>query len=155
MEQSAPKPIFLIYCYICSFLLVLLLTTNNKALAASPPIPSSSSSSSLVCKVGTNDNNSMAAECQVEAEESLLEMLITTGTDDDDDDDEVRDHGMRRRFAQERETQRYITPGALKKDKPVCNGGTSGEAYSSSCLPPPSNPHTRGCFKYYRCRSDS
>ncbi|CAN0911288.1 Protein RALF-like 32 [Linum grandiflorum] len=63
----------------------------------------------------------------------------------------------KRRYVQEgvRATNKYITPGALKKDQPVCNGGSSGQSYSSSCLPPPSNPHTRGCSRYYRCRSDS
>ncbi|OIW11204.1 hypothetical protein TanjilG_28295 [Lupinus angustifolius] len=55
------------------------------------------------------------------------------------------------------EEKRYISNGALKRDKPVCNGGGSGEAYSKTggCLPPPSNPQSRGCFKYYRCRGDS
>ncbi|WJX47137.1 hypothetical protein P8452_33862 [Trifolium repens] len=52
---------------------------------------------------------------------------------------------------------RYISEGALKRDKPVCNGGAGGEAYSKSegCIPPPSHPYNRGCSKYYRCRSDS
>ncbi|KAJ7957263.1 Rapid ALkalinization Factor [Quillaja saponaria] len=55
------------------------------------------------------------------------------------------------------EQKRYISPGALKRDQPVCRGGASGEAYSKAggCLPPQSNPATRGCSKYYRCRSDS
>ncbi|KAI6694755.1 hypothetical protein NL676_022465 [Syzygium grande] len=55
------------------------------------------------------------------------------------------------------EQKKYISPGALKRDQPVCNGGGSGNAYSKSgdCLPPPSNPETRGCSKYYQCRSDS
>ncbi|KAJ9187076.1 hypothetical protein P3X46_002572 [Hevea brasiliensis] len=53
------------------------------------------------------------------------------------------------------EQKKYISPGALKRDEPVCNGGASGQSYSSSCLPPSSNPETRGCSKYYRCRSDS
>ncbi|KAF9666152.1 hypothetical protein SADUNF_Sadunf16G0199100 [Salix dunnii] len=52
------------------------------------------------------------------------------------------------------ETKKYISPGTLKPDQPVCNGGASGQSYSSSCLPPPSNPPSRGCSKYYRCRSD-
>ncbi|KAL4290174.1 hypothetical protein GQ457_14G012620 [Hibiscus cannabinus] len=55
------------------------------------------------------------------------------------------------------EEKRYISPGALKRDQPVCRGGSSGEAYSKTggCLPEPSNPYDRGCSKYYRCRSDS
>ncbi|XP_048131236.1 protein RALF-like 32 [Rhodamnia argentea] len=55
------------------------------------------------------------------------------------------------------EQKKYISPGALKRDQPVCKGGGSGDAYSKSgdCLPSPSNPETRGCAKYYRCRSDS
>ncbi|XP_058181015.1 protein RALF-like 32 [Rhododendron vialii] len=52
---------------------------------------------------------------------------------------------------------KYISPGALKRDEPVCRGGASGEAYSKTggCLPPQSNPYNRGCSKYYRCRSDA
>ncbi|TYH49838.1 hypothetical protein ES332_D10G163000v1 [Gossypium tomentosum] len=55
------------------------------------------------------------------------------------------------------EQKRYISPGALKRDQPVCRGGAGGEAYSKSggCLPEPSNHYNRGCSKYYRCRSDS
>ncbi|WCJ27619.1 ralf-like 32 [Euphorbia peplus] len=55
----------------------------------------------------------------------------------------------------EEQNKKYISPGALKRDQPVCNQGSSGQSYSSTCLPPPSNPHTRGCSKYYHCRSDS
>lgn len=57
-----------------------------------------------------------------------------------------------RRFLEEK----YISKGALERDKPVCDSGARGEAYSKSegCLPPPSNPPSRGCSKYYRCRSD-
>ena len=53
--------------------------------------------------------------------------------------------------------QKVISYGALNKNQPVCNGGGRGEAYSKNggCLPPPSNPQTRGCSKYYRCRSGS
>ncbi|KAI4302703.1 hypothetical protein MLD38_038421 [Melastoma candidum] len=55
------------------------------------------------------------------------------------------------------EEKRYISPGALRKDQPVCGDGSSGEAYgrAGGCIPPPSHPYTRGCSKYYRCRSDS
>lgn len=60
-----------------------------------------------------------------------------------------------RRFLEER--KKYITPGALKPDQPVCSGGGRGDAYSKSggCLPPKSNSGTRGCPAYYRCRSGS
>ncbi|KAG6742710.1 hypothetical protein POTOM_053633 [Populus tomentosa] len=58
-----------------------------------------------------------------------------------------------KRFLEEK--RKYISPGALKPNRPVCNGGASGQSYSSSCLPPPSNPPSRGCSKYYRCRSDN
>ncbi|XP_010527452.1 PREDICTED: protein RALF-like 32 [Tarenaya hassleriana] len=58
------------------------------------------------------------------------------------------------------EEQRTISYGALKRNQPACGGdgaggGQRGDSYSGSCLPPPSNPHSRGCSKYYRCRSDS
>ncbi|KAJ1407302.1 Rapid ALkalinization Factor [Sesbania bispinosa] len=70
------------------------------------------------------------------------------------DDELLMESEISRRFL---EQKRYISDGALKRDKPVCNGGASGEAYSKSggCLPPPSNTYNRGCSKYYRCRSDS
>ncbi|KAK7294769.1 hypothetical protein RJT34_17665 [Clitoria ternatea] len=71
-----------------------------------------------------------------------------------DEDEMLMESEISRRFLEQRT---YISNGALKRDKPVCNGGGSGEAYSKTggCLPPPSNPHSRGCSKYYRCRSDS
>ncbi|CAL5413901.1 unnamed protein product [Camellia sinensis] len=51
------------------------------------------------------------------------------------------------------ETTKYITLGALKPNLPVCGGdGERGAPYSRSCLPPPSNPESRGCSQYYRCR---
>ncbi|XP_061992200.1 protein RALF-like 32 [Rosa rugosa] len=78
--------------------------------------------------------NGSVAECETESE-----LLM--------------DSEISRRFL----AQKYISPGALRKDLPVCNGGASGEAYSKTggCLPPPANPYNRGCSKYYRCRSDS
>ncbi|KAK8489754.1 hypothetical protein V6N12_033973 [Hibiscus sabdariffa] len=39
-----------------------------------------------------------------------------------------------RRFLEEK---RYISPGALKRDQPVCRGGSSGEAYSKNWWLPP------------------
>ncbi|XP_054820556.1 protein RALF-like 32 [Prosopis cineraria] len=51
------------------------------------------------------------------------------------------------------EKTKYISTGALRKNRPVCKGGGSGK--SGECLPPPSNPYTRGCSKEHRCRSDS
>ncbi|XVF28998.1 hypothetical protein REPUB_Repub15cG0081900 [Reevesia pubescens] len=79
--------------------------------------------------------NGSVGECN-EANEMLMESDIS------------------RRFL---EQKKYISPGALKRDQPVCNGGSSGEAYSKTggCLPQPSNPYNRGCSKYYRCRSGS
>ncbi|KAE9585462.1 hypothetical protein Lal_00017865 [Lupinus albus] len=72
------------------------------------------------------------------------------------EDELVMESEISRRFLVQEE-KRYISNGALKRDKPVCNGGGSGEAYTKTggCLPPPSNPQSRGCFKYYRCRGDS
>ncbi|XP_059630051.1 protein RALF-like 32 [Cornus florida] len=78
--------------------------------------------------------NSSIAECNEEEYETLMESEIS------------------RRFLADK---KYISPGALKPDQPVCNGGAKGESYSKSCLPPPSNPRTRGCPKYYHCRDDS
>ncbi|GMH20268.1 hypothetical protein Nepgr_022109 [Nepenthes gracilis] len=51
------------------------------------------------------------------------------------------------------EETRYITYGALKPNEPACNSGTRGGPYAD-CLPPPSNPQTRPCSKYYRCQRD-
>ncbi|XP_028121130.1 cold-responsive protein kinase 1-like [Camellia sinensis] len=66
----------------------------------------------------------------------------------------VMESAVSRRFM---ETKKYTSPGALKRDQSVCNGGGSGEAYSKTrgCLPPQSNPYDRGCSRYYRCRGDS
>lgn len=44
---------------------------------------------------------------------------------------------------------------ALRRNQPACDGGNRGESYSNRCLPPPSNPYSRGCSKHYRCRGDS
>ncbi|XP_035539746.1 protein RALF-like 32 [Juglans regia] len=59
-----------------------------------------------------------------------------------------------RRFLAE---QKRISYGVLNPNQPVCNGGGRGQAYSQNggCLPPPSNPPSRGCSKYYRCRTGS
>uniref|UniRef100_A0A2P2NM63 Protein RALF-like 32 n=1 Tax=Rhizophora mucronata TaxID=61149 RepID=A0A2P2NM63_RHIMU len=57
-----------------------------------------------------------------------------------------------RRFLEHR---KYISPGVLHRDQPVCSGGKRGQSYSSGCLPPKSNPGGRGCSRIYRCRSDS
>lgn len=51
------------------------------------------------------------------------------------------------------EKKKFITPGVLKRDQAVCNGGSRGQSYSTSCLPAPSNSYNRGCSKIYRCRS--
>lgn len=53
--------------------------------------------------------------------------------------------------------KKYISPGALKPDQPVCNGGAAGQPYSrgSGCLPEPSNTYHRGCSRYYKCRDDA
>ncbi|KAG5029435.1 hypothetical protein AAZX31_05G140600 [Glycine max] len=71
------------------------------------------------------------------------------------EDELLMESEISRRFLEQKRS--YISNGALQRDKPVCNGGGSGEAYSKTggCLPPPSNPQNRGCSKYYRCRSDS
>ncbi|KAL3567733.1 hypothetical protein D5086_030384 [Populus alba] len=82
----------------------------------------------------TNECNGSIAECSEE-----YEFLMPSD--------------ISKRFLEEK--RKYISPGALKPNRPVCNGGASGQSYSSSCLPPPSNPPSRGCSKYYRCRSDN
>lgn len=64
----------------------------------------------------------------------------------------LMDSEINRRFLY---AQRYISPGVLRRDEPVCSGGARGQSYSNDCLPPPSNSYNRGCSKIYRCRSDS
>ncbi|XP_006284718.2 protein RALF-like 32 [Capsella rubella] len=54
----------------------------------------------------------------------------------------------------EEQTQK-LSYGALRRNQPACDGGKRGESYSTQCLPPPSNPYSRGCSKHYRCRHDS
>ncbi|XAR48815.1 hypothetical protein NMG60_11031770 [Bertholletia excelsa] len=52
--------------------------------------------------------------------------------------------------------KRDISYDALKQDQPACGEAGKGQAYSRSCLPPPSNPDQgRPCSKYYRCRGGS
>ncbi|CAA3007365.1 Hypothetical predicted protein [Olea europaea subsp. europaea] len=55
------------------------------------------------------------------------------------------------------EDKKFISPGALKRDQPVCEGGAGGKPYTGSdgCVPAPSNTHHRGCEQYYRCRDNS
>ncbi|EXB73698.1 hypothetical protein L484_026861 [Morus notabilis] len=92
------------------------------------------SSASLIKGYTYTPCNGSIADCDVEGE-MLMESEIS-----------------RRVLAQ----RKYITPGALKPDQPVCKGA-KGEAYSKAgdCLPEQSNPPDRGCQKYYRCRSSS
>ncbi|CAI9776998.1 unnamed protein product [Fraxinus pennsylvanica] len=54
------------------------------------------------------------------------------------------------------EAKKYISPGALKRDQPVCNGGARGKPYTGGggCVPAPSNNYSRGCQQYYRCRPE-
>ncbi|XP_022138047.1 protein RALF-like 32 [Momordica charantia] len=79
--------------------------------------------------------NGSIAECNTE-KEMLMESEIS------------------RRFLEQQ--KKYISIGALKKDRPACDGSGRGQPYtkSGSCVPPPSNPYDRGCSKIYRCRSD-
>ncbi|KAI9196134.1 hypothetical protein LWI28_021297 [Acer negundo] len=51
-----------------------------------------------------------------------------------------------------REAPKFISPGALKNNLPVCGAGARGDPYSKSCLSSPVNRYQRGCSKYYRCR---
>ncbi|XP_010326858.1 protein RALF-like 32 [Solanum lycopersicum] len=88
----------------------------------------------ITCVNTQSQCNDTIAKCNDEDMEFLMESEIS------------------KRFLAER--KKYISPGALKRDQPVCNGGGSGQPYSRSCLPPPSNPYNRGCSKYYRCRGD-
>nr|AAM66043.1 unknown [Arabidopsis thaliana] len=48
-----------------------------------------------------------------------------------------------------------LSYGALRRNQPACDGGKRGESYSTQCLPPPSNPYSRGCSKHYRFGRDS
>ncbi|KAG6726078.1 hypothetical protein I3842_02G063100 [Carya illinoinensis] len=81
--------------------------------------------------------NGSIAKCNGEEDHELLMELETT-----------------RRFLAE---QKRISYGVLNPNHPVCNGGGRGQAYSKSggYLPPRSNPPSRGCSKYYRCRPGS
>ncbi|KAL5542777.1 hypothetical protein UlMin_010487 [Ulmus minor] len=70
----------------------------------------------------------------------------------DEESEMMMESDISRRILQ---NKKYISPGTLKRDQPVCGGGERGEAYSKTggCLPPSSNPEQPGCEKYYRCRS--
>ncbi|KAL7251125.1 hypothetical protein ACSBR1_013037 [Camellia fascicularis] len=100
----------------------------------------------LLCLLCLDVSVSMTSDAIVQCNGSIAECNV--------DLEMVMESEVSRRFL---ETKKYISPGALKRNQPVCNGGASGEAYSktSGCLPPQSNPYSRGCSKYYRCRGDS
>ncbi|KAG2726402.1 hypothetical protein I3760_01G110800 [Carya illinoinensis] len=68
-----------------------------------------------------------------------------------EDSEQMMESDISRRFLQQ---QKSISYGALRPNQPACGGGARGQSYSSNrgCLPPPSNPPTRGCSAYYRCR---
>ncbi|KAJ9183228.1 hypothetical protein P3X46_007116 [Hevea brasiliensis] len=89
---------------------------------------------SYLCKnkvsASSSCNGSIIGECNEEYE-LLMESEIS------------------RRFL---EQEKSISYKALDRDKQACSGD-KGQSYSSSCLPPPSNPPSRGCSKRYRCRS--
>ncbi|KAI8010611.1 Protein RALF-like 32 [Camellia lanceoleosa] len=100
----------------------------------------------LLCLLCLDVSLSMTSDAIVQCNRSIAECNV--------DLEMVMESEVSRRFL---ETKKYISPGALKRNQPVCNGGANGEAYSktSGCLPPQSNPYSRGCSKYYRCRGDS
>ncbi|VFQ72957.1 unnamed protein product [Cuscuta campestris] len=76
--------------------------------------------------------NGSIAECNIVDTELLLESEVS------------------RRFLEE---MKHITPGALKRDEPVCYSGGPGKPYTRSCVPEPSHHYyDRGCSSYYRCR---
>ncbi|KAL9688516.1 hypothetical protein QQ045_032938 [Rhodiola kirilowii] len=89
------------------------------------------------------------------ASSSSLSLAMCNGSIAECDHSEgvfLMESDVSRRFLEEQ--KRYISYGALNRDQPVCGGGSRGQPYSSktSCLPPSSNPQTRGCSKVYRCR---
>lgn len=88
----------------------------------------------LVQAFSMSSCNGSIAECDSE-KEMLMESEIS-----------------RRFLAQQK---KYIAIGALRKDRPACDG-SSGRPYtkSGSCASSPANPYNRGCSKTYRCRSD-
>ncbi|KAK2642271.1 hypothetical protein Ddye_024034 [Dipteronia dyeriana] len=51
-----------------------------------------------------------------------------------------------------RAAPKFISPGALKNNLPVCGTGARGDPYSKSCVSSSVNHYQRGCPKYYRCR---
>uniref|UniRef100_A0A1J3D3C9 Protein RALF-like 32 n=1 Tax=Noccaea caerulescens TaxID=107243 RepID=A0A1J3D3C9_NOCCA len=53
------------------------------------------------------------------------------------------------------EQHRRLSYGTLRRNQPACDGGNPGESYTNKCLPPPSNPYSRGCSKHYRCARDT
>ncbi|KAB1213560.1 Protein RALF-like 32 [Morella rubra] len=74
--------------------------------------------------------------------------------DCNEENEQSMESEISRRFLAQQKTISYRV---LNRNQPVCSGGAAGESYSKNggCLPPPSNPPTRGCPKYYRCRSGS
>ncbi|KAL0421237.1 UNVERIFIED_CONTAM: protein RALF-like 32 [Sesamum latifolium] len=127
--ETNPTNFFLPHAFFLLLITLAYLINNTAAAALNDSAAAGPSSSSSSSCVGS------IAECNQE-----LEMLMESE--------------ISRRIL---EQKKYISPGALKRDQPVCNGGEAGEPYSrgSGCLPDPSNTYNRGCSRYYRCRSDA
>ncbi|OVA05697.1 Rapid ALkalinization Factor [Macleaya cordata] len=67
-----------------------------------------------------------------------------------EEEEALMDSEISRRFLAEGGKPNFITPGALKPDRPIC--GQAHQPYTS-CLPKPANPYNRGCSKIYKCKS--
>lgn len=76
------------------------------------------------------------------------DVSVAGNVEADDDRESLMESETSRRILT---ATKFLSSGALLRDSPFCGGPESGRPYSS-CLPAPSNPRTRGCFKIYRCR---
>ncbi|ONK77943.1 uncharacterized protein A4U43_C02F12560 [Asparagus officinalis] len=101
------------------------LSTEPDNIIALSPLPS-------LCNGGSSRSD-ITARCL--AEEDGEEMMM--------------DSEVHRRLILEADGK-TIGYGPLNRDRPICNSGPRSYA---NCLPPASNPRTRGCNPIYHCRN--
>ncbi|GLT60990.1 hypothetical protein SLA2020_337270 [Shorea laevis] len=85
----------------------------------------------------------LCCNCRVAGPEDAFHYGMCSGsmTECNEEDETLMESEISRRFLQQ---QKYITYGALRPDRAVCN--------KKPCIPRPSNPYNRGCKASYGCR---
>lgn len=119
-------------CCLVGMAVIQLITASVSRLSTEPDNIIALSSLPSLCNGGPNSSD-ITAGCLAE----------------EDDEEMMMDSEIYRRLTLEADRKR-IGYGALNPDRPICNSGPRSYA---NCLPPASNPRTRGCNPYYQCRN--